>query len=80
MSIVESAYQQGIDSMTPAERMARVESFLHWTRDLIARQVTQELGEEISDERLKCEIALRMYDSDPRVERLIREHLARVSS
>jgi hypothetical protein len=75
---IEIAYQQGIDALTPTERMARVESFLAWTRKTIGRRVVAELGPGLSPERLRCEVALRMYGDDPRIERLIREHLEHV--
>lgn len=80
MSLVEEAYCRAIDAMPPAEKMARVESFLAWTRNLIARQVRAELGEGVGDERIRWEVALRMYDSDPQMDRLIREQIARVST
>ena len=80
MSMVESLYQQAIDEMPALQKMARVESFLYWTRNLIARTVRAELGDGVSEERVKWEVALRMYQSDPRMERLIREQIARVST
>lgn len=80
MSIVEEAYQRGLDAMTPMERMARVESYLAWTRNLIAQQVRQKLGPQISDERVRWEVALWMYGSNPRMAELIEEQIARVSA
>lgn len=61
-------------------RRLRVEAFLAWTRNLIARQVRAALGPSVADERIRWEVALRMYESDPVVARLIREQIARVSS
>jgi len=80
MSLVEEACQQAIDAMPTAQKMARVEAFLAWTRNLIARQVRAALGPSVDDERIRWEVALRMYESDPVVARLIREQIARVSS
>lgn len=80
MSTAEAAYQRAIDAMPPLEKMARVESFLRWTRNVIARKVRAELGNEISEERLKWEVALRMYQADPPIAQLIREQIARVSA
>jgi hypothetical protein len=80
MSMVEDRYQQAIDEMPALQKMARVEGFLYWTRELIARRVRAELGEDTSDERVKWEVALRMYQADARMEQLIREQIARVSA
>jgi hypothetical protein len=80
MTLVEEAYQRGLDAMTPIERIARVEGFLCWTRNLMARQVRAQLGPEVSDERIRWEVALRMYGSSPRMAALIPEQIARVSS
>lgn len=63
-SFVEQQYNSRIDSLTPAERMARCSAMLKWARDLIARQILAELG-EMPQERLKWEVARRMYGSDP---------------
>ena len=52
-----------MDALSPQERIARCAAMLKWTRDLLARQVVAELG-VISDERLKWEVARRMYASD----------------
>ena len=79
MSVVEDAYEQALDAMPPAQKMARVEAYLSWTRNLIARQLQKSLGPAVSEERLRWEVALRMYESDPGVARLIREHMRRVS-
>lgn len=79
MSVVEDAYEQALDAMSPAQKMARVEAYLAWTRNLIARQLRKSLGPEVSEEHLRWEVALRMYESDPGVVRLIREHMRRVS-
>lgn len=78
MSLVEDAYQQAMNAMPGTQKMARVEAFLAWTRNLIARQVRATLGPSVSDERIRWEVALRMYESDPVVSRLIREHMAHV--
>ncbi len=80
MSLVEDAYQQALDAMPGTQKMARVEAFLAWTRNLITRQVQATLGPSVSDERIRWEVALRMYESDPAVARLIREHMARIFS
>lgn len=80
MSLVEDAYQRAVDAIPTVEKMARVEAMLAWTRNLIARQVGATLGATASEERIRWEVALRMYESDPVVARLIREQIARVSA
>jgi hypothetical protein len=44
MSLVEDAYQQAMDAMPTSEKMARMEAFLTWTRNLIARQMRANFG------------------------------------
>ncbi len=75
MSTVEEAYRQAMDAMTPAEKFARVEGFLSWTRSLLARQIKAELG-DVSEERIKSEVAIRMYGSDPRFRKLLEQREA----
>jgi hypothetical protein len=79
MTIVERAYLETVDAMTPAERIQRSIQMFQWARQAIARQVVSERG-PLPPDLLKCHIALRMYGADPESRRLIQEHLARVSS
>ena len=72
--IVEHQYNSKMDALSPQERIARCAAMLKWTRDLLARQVTSELG-AISDERLKWEVAKRMYGSDPAAKAIIDQRL-----
>ncbi|MGB0600301.1 MAG: hypothetical protein ACPGLY_26795 [Rubripirellula sp.] len=77
-SIVEQQYTSRMDALSPQERIARCAAMLKWTRDLLARQVNTELG-VISDERLKWEVAKRMYGSDPTTKAMIDQRLEDVS-
>jgi hypothetical protein len=77
-SAIESRYQGGIDALTPAERVARSAAMFAWTRDQIARQIVSEQG-DMDPETLKCKVALRLYQSEPSVCRLIQRKLADVS-
>lgn len=79
MSEVEEAYRRAVDAMTPAEKFARMHSLLSWARDLYARQLRQQLG-DVSDERIKWEVALRQYGSDRRTRELIERKLRDVPS
>ncbi|MBI1347938.1 hypothetical protein GC163_16810 [bacterium] len=74
MPLVEDAYQQSIDAMTPAQRLARAHSLLHWVRDLYARQLRDQLG-DISTERLRWEVAMRLYQGDLQARTLIERKL-----
>ena len=53
-------------------------AMLKWARDLLARQVVSELG-VVSEERLRWEVALRLYRADPVCCRMIERELADVS-
>lgn len=77
-SLVEQQYQARMDELTPQERVARCAAMLKWTRDLLARQITAELG-EMTAERLKWEVALRMYGADPEARAVIEQRLKDVS-
>ena len=77
--LAEQLYQKRMGLLSPQERMARCVAILKWTRDLLARQIQEELG-EVGPERLKWEVALRMYGADPKARVLIERKLADVSN
>ena len=77
MSLVEREYQARIDAMSIAEKVARAAAMLRWAREMIAREI-QSAKPGISAERLKWEVALRQYGSEPQVRALIESMLARV--
>jgi hypothetical protein len=79
MSLVEKEYQARIRAMSPAERVARSAALYQWARKALARQVTAELG-DVPAGRLKWEVALRLYGSEPAVRALIEERLRHVPS
>ncbi len=76
--MVEQQYHSRMDALSPQERMARCAAMLSWTRNLLARQIIAELG-AISDERLRWEVAKRMYGSDPTARAIIERRLEDVS-
>ena len=76
---VEKEYQSRMAALTPAERVARSVAMFNMTRESIGRQVIAELG-EMSYDRLRWEVALRMYASEPAICEMIRERLKDVSS
>ena len=63
--------------MSVAEKMQRSMAMLKWTREMIARDIQAERP-DISPERLKWEVALRQYGSEPHVRGLIERMLERV--
>jgi len=73
-SIIENEYRSRMDALSPAERVARSAAMFQWAREMLARQVTAELG-EMSAERLKWEVALRQYGAEPAVRAMIEEKL-----
>ena len=74
---IEDGYYARIDAMTPAERVARAQSIYNWTREAIGRQVVTDRG-PMKPERLKWEVALRLYGSEPIIVEWIKGILARV--
>ena len=78
LSFVEQQYLSRIDLLSPQERVARCAALLKWTRDLLGRQVIDEFG-AMSPERLKWEVARRLYGSDPAIRAIIDRELADVS-
>jgi hypothetical protein len=77
MSLVEDAYRQTVETMTPAEKFARMHALNSWARWNIARRITAEHG-PLPPEVLKWRIALWIYGRNPECRQLIEEHLARV--
>lgn len=78
MSTVEELYRSHIDSLTPVEKMRRVEQLLSWTRDLLARTIRAEAG-DVNDEQLRWEVARRLYGGDARFLKLLDERAPNVS-
>jgi hypothetical protein len=78
LSFVEQQYQSRMDSLSPQDRIARCAAMLKWTRDLLGRQVIDEFG-AISPERVKWEVARRLYGADPAITAIIDRELDNVS-
>ena len=74
---VENEYSRLVDAMTVAERVRRAEALFRWSRDYLARSIRGTHG-QMSEARLKREVALRQYGSDPSARRLIDEWPVRV--
>ncbi len=78
MSVVQQKYDELIDAMPIHVKIARAGQMYHWSRDWIMRQILAEKG-AMSDERLRLEVALRMYGHEESVRSLIEKALCRVS-
>ena len=76
---VENEYRLLIDAMTVVERVRRAEALFRWSRDYLARSIRATQG-PMSEARLKREVALRHYGSDPTTRRLIDEWPVDVSN
>lgn len=67
---VESEYRKRVDAMTAAEKMRRSEELFEWVRRVQVRAIVAEHG-PMPASRLRRELALRLYGSDPAMRRLI---------
>jgi hypothetical protein len=73
--MIERRYQDAIDRLPPRQKIARGFAMFDWARSWIARQIIAERG-PLSAERLRWEVALRLYGEEPVTRRLIERHLA----
>lgn len=73
--MIEQHYQDAIDRLTPCEKIARGLAMFDWARGWISRQIVAERG-PMQDERLRWEVALRLYGDEPITRKLIERHLA----
>ena len=77
---IETEYQKRISSMTPREKMERSAAMAVWVRTILARQVRSEVGPDVSDERIKWLVAMRIYGSQPQARALVQRMLDHVPS
>jgi hypothetical protein len=75
MGMIEQHYQEAMDRLPPREKIARGLAMFDWARGWISRQIIAERG-PMPDERLRWEVALRVYGDDPVVRTLIERQLA----
>jgi hypothetical protein len=78
-STVEATYHAAIDRLTPTEKVARGLAMLHWTRRWLGRQIAAERG-PMPPERMRLEIARRLYQAEPATCRLIDAAIAELSA
>ena len=75
---VELEYERRWKAMSPAERISRSAAMLAWTRQQIARRIRSD-APNLSDEQVKWHVALKLYEREPEVVKLIRDQLSNVS-
>ncbi|MEM6329823.1 MAG: hypothetical protein AAF790_06195 [Planctomycetota bacterium] len=74
MSLIEAEYQRRIDAMTPAERVRRSAEMAAWARAAISRQILAEQGPR-SPQRLRWQVAQRVYSTDEKAKAVIQREL-----
>ncbi|OYP35018.1 hypothetical protein CGZ80_13500 [Rhodopirellula sp. MGV] len=75
---VELEYERRWRAMSPAEKLSRSAAMLTWTRQQIARRLRSS-EPSLSDEVVRWRVALKLYEREPEVVKLILEKLASVS-
>jgi len=77
LSPIEQQFRDAQERLPPHARVARAAAMFVWARGLIGRQIRSERG-VMTDDRLKWEVALRLYGFDPAARALIQRKLDRV--
>lgn len=75
---VELEYEKRWKAMSPAEKVSRSSAMFAWTRQQMARRII-DANPGLSDEEVKWRVALKLYEAEPDVVKLIQERLASVS-
>lgn len=78
MTEVDIEYERRWKAMSSVEKMARYAAMFAWTRQQIALRIRQEKP-NLTDEELKWKVALKLYENEPEVVKLIKEHLGHAS-
>jgi hypothetical protein len=73
-TIIEQRYQEAVDRLSAREKIARSFAMFDWARGWIGRQIVAERG-AMETERLRWEVALRVYGNEPGARQLIERHL-----
>ena len=74
----EARFREAQDALPVHARVARAAAMLVWARGVIGREILARSG-PLPAERLKWEIAMRLYGSNATSRRLIQRMLDRVS-
>jgi hypothetical protein len=76
---VEQRCREAQNRLPPHARVSRAAAMLAWARGLIGRQIQAEQGTMPGD-RLKWEVAMRLYGGDATARAMIQRKLDRVSA
>jgi hypothetical protein len=77
-SEIELEYERRWKAMSPAEKVSRSAAMFAWTRQQMARRIRSDQP-SLSDEEVKWHVALKLYEREPEVVKLIQEQLSNVS-
>lgn len=69
---IELEYRARIDDMSVVDRIRRAEALFNWSRDYLVRSI-RAAREQMSDDDVKWEVALRHYGADSVTRELIDE-------
>ena len=71
---VELEYERRWKAMSHAEKISRSAAMFAWTRQQMARRI-RDVEPSLSDEEVKWRVALKLYEREPEVVKLIQEQL-----
>ncbi|MCU0712893.1 MAG: hypothetical protein MUC43_12600 [Pirellula sp.] len=77
-SEIELEYERRWKAMSHMEKFSRCAAMFAWTRQQMARRIRSEQP-SLSDEEVKWHVALKLYEREPEVVKLIEEQLSHVS-
>ncbi len=74
---IDLEYERRWKAMSYAEKVSRSAAMFAWTRQQMARRVRSD-NPSLSDEEIKWRVALKLYEREPEVVKLIQEQLCNV--
>ncbi len=77
-SEIELEYERRWKAMSPAEKVSRSAAMFAWTRQQMARRI-RSAQPSLTDDEVKWQVALKLYEREPEVVKLIQEQLSIVS-
>lgn len=77
-SEIDLEYERRWKAMSAAEKISRSAAMFAWTRQQMARRIHSDQP-SLSEDEVKWHVALKLYEREPEVVKLIQEQLSRVS-
>jgi hypothetical protein len=77
-SEIELEYERRWKAMSPAEKVSRSAAMFAWTRQQMARRI-RSAQPSLTDDEVKWQVALKLYEREPEVVKLIQEQFSIVS-